>query len=95
MRFSILIGALVILAVVISAGYGADIVSPSATGFQMGAGPVMPEVTKLPLGPGPAMPQPGEQKGYYSIQSSPTGSVTFDGRYVGTCLLYTSPSPRD
>ncbi|MCX6701493.1 MAG: PEGA domain-containing protein [Methanomicrobiales archaeon] len=84
MRFSILIGALVILAVVISAGYGADIVSPTATGFQMGAGPVMPEVTKLPLGPGPVMPQPGEQKGYYSIQSSPTGSVMFDGRYVGT-----------
>ncbi len=84
MRFSILIGALVILAVLISAGYGAGTVNLTASEFQMGAGPVIPEVTKLPLGPGPVIPQVGEQKGYYSIQSSPTGSVTFDGRYVGT-----------
>lgn len=33
----------------------------------------------------PATPMPGEEKGYYSIQSSPTGaSVTFDSKYVGT-----------
>jgi len=32
----------------------------------------------------PATPPPGGEKGYYSIQSSPTGSVTFDGKYVGT-----------
>ncbi len=32
----------------------------------------------------PATPPPGGEKGYYSIQSSPAGSVTFDGKYVGT-----------
>ncbi|MCX6698764.1 MAG: PEGA domain-containing protein [Methanomicrobiales archaeon] len=32
----------------------------------------------------PATPPPGGEKGYYSIQSSPTGSVTFDNKYVGT-----------
>ena len=33
----------------------------------------------------PATPPPGGEKGYYSIQSSPSGaSVTFDNRYVGT-----------
>jgi hypothetical protein len=33
----------------------------------------------------PATPMPGEEKGYYSIQSSPSGSsVTFDNKYVGT-----------
>jgi hypothetical protein len=31
----------------------------------------------------PATPPPGGEKGYYSIQSIPTGSVTFDGKYVG------------
>jgi len=33
----------------------------------------------------PATPPPGGEKGYYSIQSSPSGSsVTFDNKYVGT-----------
>ena len=32
----------------------------------------------------PVTPPPGGEKGYYSIQSSPTGSVTFDNKYVGT-----------
>lgn len=84
MRSSILLSAFVILALLISTGYGAGIVNPIAVELSMGAGPVIPEITKLPLGPGPVMPEPGEQKGYYNIQSSPTGSVTFDGRYVGT-----------
>jgi len=32
----------------------------------------------------PVTPEPGSEKGYYSIQASATGSVTFDGKYVGT-----------
>jgi len=32
----------------------------------------------------PVTPPPGGEKGYYSIQSTPTGSITFDNKYVGT-----------
>jgi len=48
-----------------------------------GTVPVNAQLNPIPVTL-PATPEPGSQKGYYSIQSSPTGSVTFDGKYVGS-----------
>jgi hypothetical protein len=88
MKFSLLLGALILLAVTTGAGFSFALASPILADLPLGPGPVIP-----------ADPGLGGDQGYFLIQSIPSGAdLYFDGIFQGetpvTVTVYTTGNPR-